>query len=581
MDETKPILSKGEIMKSTLGIVEYFEMVNFFDDIYEKITSEKSIAIFTTRRCHLLFYLYCKEIRNINIDDISNTTCISDKAIHFYAEELKYCSAYIIDDILIHGRTLLGVIRRVENYCKNINVEVYAQNKECEFKNDIKDELERKNNIVKISYNSYKIIDSFSWRNLSNRIVASLILTSTPYVAYSYAFFRKNISKNYFDNIHDKLINTENVFFIGKLDLSLNETKRDDEINQILSENIISRVYKIADENAIFSCLRIYYNNLLNEMVVLPFSFNYPYFSKDIDYICNLFFEEKTSINNVNKEHPKYRALTSLYSFKFFKEFNDKFEIFNLEEFEVNNQMIQFNYYADFFSELKNALDKNIDLDVFGKKKKNININFDNYSNNQDIYVSAFCERLLDTEPIDFIKLIKEIDHEEEFKLKNDGQKLVERKRQKGLPIEMIFEAIRSSKLNLSIENFICDLIAALDTGLVSIYPEEYGDGNFCNYCITGEQACRLYQDQYTVFLKKMINIFKYSQDDKFGVSNSDYNAFIEYINKVIEEENIPEEEKSIINDRLSFFGSIESLDEIVYLNQCNSYLDAIYWKRI
>lgn len=62
---------------------------------------------------------------------------ISDKAIHFYSDELNGSSCAIVDDILIHGRALTSVYNRVKNKSpSNIETYVYMQSTESQYNAD-------------------------------------------------------------------------------------------------------------------------------------------------------------------------------------------------------------------------------------------------------------------------------------------------------------------------------------------------------------------------------------------------------------------------------------------------------------
>ncbi len=584
------INSKSDILKETLGLIEYFEMKNFFEGIYNKVTEESSIVIFTTRRCQLLFFLFLNEIEHngTDISNLENIKLISDKAIHFYISEMSNKKVYIVDDILIHGRTLLGVIRRVKNNnntIKTINVEVFAENKECSFSDELNEES--KNDNINLNFNNYKEISDEFWRILSNKIVSSLILTSTPYVAYSYSYIKEDVSINDFNLYVEKLKRINQITYKENLELSLNEAKIDKEITNIIENNIFAFLFKVEDENSKFSCLRVYYNKLTKEMIVLPFSFLYAYNKKSIENLCSIYFDKNCKINTVKKHHPKYRALTSLYSLKFFNDFNDEYKIFDLENFYVNNNQIDYSYYDGFYEELLVAFKKDVSLGVFSKEKTDLNISMENIidysnSNKKDIYVREFCNAIKNTnknKPIDFVQLIKNIDSAEEKNLQTDGLKLIERERQKGLPLLFPSAFISNEQDFISENEFFKDVIEASDTGLISVYPEEYMDGIFCNYCITGEQACRLYQDVYTIFLKRMIPIFQTENKEK--CNTNDYCEFKKFINGILDEEQIDSKTCDEMNIRLNSFDSLEFLNKVIYENQNNFELDSLYWRRV
>lgn len=502
----KKVIDKNKILQCTLGLVNYYELVDFFDEVLEKVKADNAVAIFTTRRCQLLFYLYCSAIKKIDPNSFNNIKCISDKAIHFCALEMEQDVAYIIDDILIHGRTLLGVIRRTKKYFKKINIEVFAQNIECNFSEELEKERASCEENFVFNFNAFKKINDNLWRIMSNRIVSSLILTSTPYVAYTYSYIKNEVSIDEFNNIIDALETSEDVEYKDIIDLSLNESESNNKISELIENRIKAYFYKLKDNNSQFSCLRIYYNDLTQQLILLPTSYIYSYTKEEIDFLCYSFFEHKSKINTVEKYHPKYRALTALYSLKFFEIFNSKNSIFNLNEFNVNYDQIDYNYYQDFFKELCCALKKDVDILKFKKEEKELNFNQHYQDNFDDVYIYNFyktIEKLKEDEYIEFIELIKQIDLDEEETLINDKKSLIERKPQKGLPLVLI-NSFFLSKDNILRNKFYRDIVRGSDTGLISVYPEEFQKaGVFCNYCITGEQACRLYQDKYTIFIKK------------------------------------------------------------------------------
>lgn len=554
-------LKKSKIIRYVLGDVEYNELYNFFKD--EVLSIDADLYVFTTRRCHLLFYLFLNEV--FEKKEYKNKNFITDKAIFIYnsmnngssfekSNQLKGKKCVVVDDILIHGRALKSVIDSIEKFNpSSITVRVFNESFYSTF--SIEAEMHG------ISFDSYKKTKDKDWKLLSNKIVATLLLTSTPYTSYVYSY-TCDVYEDVFSNLIEKLQKCSDEY--KKIDLSLDECNNDNEISKVIRNNIKAYVFKFNDNNSHFSCIRVYYNLLTSECIITPYSFLYGYSDVEIDRICNCLFSN-SFINDVDSYDTKYRAIEAYYNLFLLKNINDEIDLFHDNcQWQLNYDQINYSFYNGFGEELEKIIqntNKNV-VDIYKSHINDSNLNDIRkyyYKNNDDVYVGQYIKYLeSNVNEFPFIDFICSI-NEEEDKTFNNAVLQGKVKKQKGLP-SIWLNLINDSKLYYII-------IQAFDTGLISVSPNYINKNVVCDYYVTGEQVCRLYQNKYVIFLKNMYDLYMQSNQNNY--------SFDDYIKNIIKDKSLL---KSLF-DVIDKYKDLSVLDNIVYQELTDIYLNSIYWK--
>lgn len=530
------------ILKSIFGEIEFYELKKFFQDLHSK---NVDLIIFTTRRSHLLYCMFRKYFfKNIK------KKCkyiIDDKAIHFYDKQIKNKNCAIVDDIMIHGRALFNIVERLQNKDpKDIQIYVYAKGKETLY---FQEEYFNKLNCVKSE------LERHEWEYLSNQIVAALLLTSTSYASYIFSFSKK-LSEKEFQNL---LNDFETKFSESrKMDLSLEEVDNNSTIGEILNKNLECYIFNAKDyskiNNLVFSCFRVYYNKILKTCTVIPFVITREMTKDNVNDIIVKLFPKRSKIAKTDCVEAKYRAITAFFSIRlFFSEFG----LIKFMSWNTNTQDICMSYYKRFYNDLiikitilKNHL-FNIQSHSFVLKNYNIK------DLKSDIYLKALkvasekpnkLNVFYDTSNLDaltllFYKYLTYVNYKEEKYFSEQLSKKIIPEKQKGLSFSTFNNFFnKSNKINLSNGNFsmfdfYSKFIESSDTGFLTIFIDKYHTDKktlYSNFFITGEQVCRLYQNQYIIFICKLNDIYNeykkhhnsvidFSELVKFCADNSDF----------------------------------------------------------
>lgn len=508
-----------KILKLIFGEIYFNQLKKFFQQFY--FIDYLDFVIFTTRRCHVLFCIFNKYFKVLPINN--KVKFISDKAIHFYGDELKGSSCAIVDDILIHGRALKSVYNRVKSKSpSNIETYVYMQSESS---------LYTANRVTKNQ------VTKNEWKAFSNKIVSAILLTTFPYTSYVCSWSECiTIDKFYslFKILKKKLPQYKN------LDVSINKVDNKTEINNLLSTNLIGFIFDVSDFSERygldFSCIRLYYNKYLEKCVIIPYCITHPLSTVEIDKIIEHYFEENSTILVSNQYEPKYRAITTLYSYALMEYLENEI-VADMSGFTNNFLDIEMSYYSSFFDELSYSLQKHkliclshfSDYLSFNDQKCIAHKSNSNEQLNEDVYQSVLkrmvssesdnCGTFFDTSNsvndvamilFDYLTKV----NIEEATLFN---KINEPEKQAGLSLSSLSILIRRYQLtNL---DFYSEIIASADSGFLSIFADHYFyDRNsnkqfYSNFLITGEQVCRLFQNKYVVFvtdLYKSYSSFKH-----------------------------------------------------------------------
>lgn len=515
------------VLIKIFGAVELASLKVFFLNVLKR---DSDIVVFTTRRSHLLYCLFKKYVITkeefIQNNYSNEKKYITDKAICFNYNYIKNKKVLIVDDILVHGRALANVVQKIEEFKpKKIEQYVFAKSKEVKT-------IAKSNTIIISEIESKKgELEKEEWKLLSNQIVAAIILSSIPYASYVFSIY-KNMNMHDFNKLatsfKETLIKNDSQDYY--LDLSLNEYENNSALVQIIKENVIAYIFPVSSEtNDIYSYVRLYYNRITETCIIIPFYFMSSYTKNELKDLSNKTFSN--DIFQVASAEMNYRALTAYYSFLILE--NEK--ISNLINRKVGWQntkkIIEPSYYNGFFDEITNNLNK----DVHFPKRNNI-INSANqlYSYrlednknqkiNPDIYFDKYIEIINDfnadcdekthsNQTIFLHTYLENVNEAEEDYIKQCSS-ITKLQKQNGLSFELVLLLIKLCKhINCSVYDILSKAISGADSGLITISPNKYifdEKEYYSNFLITGEQVCRLYQNEILIFI---INL-KYILDE-------------------------------------------------------------------
>lgn len=259
-----------EQVENILGL-DFYILKDFFNDILFEI-NEETCTIFITRRCALLAEFFLRYFAETTDNRLYNSGSysfyvkngiknyiLSDKPDIDYI--IKLCGKNnikkinIVDDICIHGNTLDRTLKYIKKYIKdrelNCKVVTWAYMYSHETTVIIPDAFR------KVSYDA-------SWLNLSEKIVKVIRTLNFPYVSFINAY-ETLCDENDFRSFIGTLTNNRQLihFHLGYYE--------DEESRNKDTFFIVEKQLPIYEEVEALKCVRLYFSESLNSLVVVPY----------------------------------------------------------------------------------------------------------------------------------------------------------------------------------------------------------------------------------------------------------------------------------------------------------------------
>lgn len=176
-------MNKETILKATLGVHLFQGILDFYQLIEE---TEAKTIIYISKKCYAL-YLAFADLLDVDKDKLH----CSDIMLPVIIDKIKNQKVILVDDILIHGRTLNEIYKYLESKGCHVEIRVLAKNDSClkspqaEGEESIADtsnliELEDIVNKANCRY----LCDDHEWKQISDLVMRCLWATNTPYCAY-------------------------------------------------------------------------------------------------------------------------------------------------------------------------------------------------------------------------------------------------------------------------------------------------------------------------------------------------------------------------------------------------------------
>lgn len=470
-------------------------LIEFFDEILEN-KNKYDVIVFTTRKCFVLFKQY-KRNKKIKA---SNITIISSKAINIYAKKFCNKKVLLVDDILIHGKSLYRLRKQIAEYSpKNVDISVFLQ------KYDPKNIAKNKFNLN--NTRKYLLFDN-EWRLATEKLILLFKKVNIPYTCY---VMDMSISNEDYKEFLDKL-NNDSIKNVS------------DGFSVLFGYN--KRIENIAD----FSVLRFYHDTdssfSLSPYVQLK--------NTTKDSILNI-WKYMSSINdNLNKISCENiieigRAITAIISFcewypyikcninKFCKLWEDELDYSFYEGFSKDIINISENHYNEFLDYMNNnfIVDESCVVSKDDPYFKLLNTPElwceEKNRNNPDLLFNSYIQYVSDFKEKDFNETLNknpEIDAAELIKYDYSG-----------IPFINMLNLFEYKKK----EQLIISYLVGLEKGYISADISLYN--NILFSCIrTGERSWKLiYINNSDIFipvayLYRICNIFP--NIDKFNTPN-------------------------------------------------------------
>jgi len=199
-----------ELLKEYISEELFNDLAGFVEELY---LMDYEYLVLMARKFYNLFYVFheinCEKYKKMDIPYESKGTIVSNRALPLLMDVLNsgYHKIIIGDDIIIHGRGIRDLYKRLKNLNPKLDIaiETYIiNNDDTSVYEDIIDKI-----------HCYYEVSQDKWRDVSDRIVTSFYMAGRPYISYL-PYFVLDIS---WDKLIEK-IDVDNSIIVNNYDLN-------------------------------------------------------------------------------------------------------------------------------------------------------------------------------------------------------------------------------------------------------------------------------------------------------------------------------------------------------------------------
>lgn len=298
----------------------YDKMKIFFNKLFLQF-EKNQCTILVARRCLLLANMFLTEIVNeegfsekYSVVNYNDTICIenkntkyknyiiNDNGLHLlenFKNDVE--KVYIVDDVVIHGRHLDEIRKKVKNIIggKELKVVVY---------------MESARTIVEPIDDSEIVVFDDAWNDFSIKIVDTIATLNIPYVSYVNSWSKLQVAQEEFSRILKELKSK----FI-ECDFKDSIEKSDGRISKYFVEKTTCK-----SKGILAKCVRVYYNERTQICNLIPYvelDYNETFVKSILDELNNLLNE----LNYNSTDDLKRNYATCLFSNCYAKYVFDKY----------------------------------------------------------------------------------------------------------------------------------------------------------------------------------------------------------------------------------------------------------------
>lgn len=169
-------------IRDTLGSDYAETVIRFFCNV---MASDFDYVVVMSRRCFVLYRIFFRLLRPLGRER-KVSELVTDKAIArlLATEGLEEKSCLILDDILIHGRTVSRVYHRLREAFGQVRIYVCASSLDCyrRLGEDVMSEM------ADITFSEERVSSS-GWKRLSEKLVEVIQRFREPYTSFLLSFF--------------------------------------------------------------------------------------------------------------------------------------------------------------------------------------------------------------------------------------------------------------------------------------------------------------------------------------------------------------------------------------------------------
>ena len=536
-----------------------------FSEFFLKVIDNKyDFIVLMSRRCLVLFQLFMFLFKFKEEKPKVNSIILSDRALPVYYKMIQNGhNVAIVDDVIVHGRTVSKVYKLIKELCQDAKIDIYGYMAD--------ENLNCMSEVLKKDFHTDYIASTNEWRRLSNKIVDSILISCVPYTSFVMAYYEYNECP-----LLQMTKNNSNILIV--------QNSNDTQIKQgITSYCIFEKQWnksELFSELSLGECIRVYYSQRIKRYTVIPYVFIRSLNIGDTDnlfsilgsvvpneyiQIKSIFMDKENTEGDENllREY-KIRVLTCLLSQLYWETFRKRYRLPDFEFRDIDTLINGFG--SDIATELCNiSLDRCSDI---------LKINLSNcFSATKCDNICGASEKLfrellppMGDWQVTFDKIIKDyLWHSWE---NDEGKSKKGEDRGQGLILDTYMQIAKENAIDYY--QALAVLVNTWDVGTATAnFTADVENGVIGCHITCGEQSYRYVLERYPSIMNALITVSNLvTKEDAINFSYS----YEKYRKKILLDLLNEFKDKEVITKRY-----FEDLKEIIESN--NGYLNA--WNQL
>lgn len=499
LKEKESYLVLRETVREILKDDNYDAIHDFFNNI---LNSEYHYVFLMSRRCLVLCQIFIAFlILDEELSD-SETVVLSDQAIPYYRNKMEGCKVAIVDDILIHGRTVSNIYYLLKRYCKTTEPDIHVFMADTDI-DCLRDEVRKAMDPECMAYKG-------EWRNLSNKIVRCIYASNAPYTSFVTAFSQYKSQK---PGIYEQLKGIDTLCIEENTELTQKNCGLHSYYCYMEDKSGRPPLY---ESLSLGECIRIYWNTKISKLMVIPYVFVR---LLSLEQAQNVFKEITGSLpdgmNRIKKAFRnmgegledrnrliefKMRLLTCIMSILYWKGFTEKYHIRG--PYYIDLDTLDKSFGTEITDELHMLLKER----DFGKLSRvNINISYVEVKAHSDLkaVLNSVCSNVRENGCRNIMQgYFQKAWFLDEYLAKQGKERLF------GLPLEKFTVCAKSHKVSEPI--MFMNLVNTWDTGVSAAnFAVSEQEQYVACFNTAGEQSYKITLEKYPFLMSSLIFVSK------------------------------------------------------------------------
>lgn len=542
---------KKELLKRQIKTIlgeDYDELYSFFMRNIS-FRSSNDFVILMSRRCLVLcqIFLYIFILEGKNLE--SGPCVISDKGIYKYRKAIRGKKVCILDDILIHGRTISGVFDKIYGYTQiEPEISVFVMNSPI----DCLKEPVRRRIDCEYEYSPAK------WRILSDKIVNCIYGAAVPYTSYVTSFTSYSALP-----LLDELKNNRELVFEDITD----HFQRKYNLESFCCYEKASVKFSVFNTLCLEQCVRFYINRISGKVLAIPYVFIKSCDKAQVDYLltefakylpnevsaikADLAYKEEDEEESAKAIEYKLMLLTCILSKLYWEHFKNSYSLES--DWFMDTDTVTKSFGCEVSEELEQIAYSGSEQSLGFKCSDSFFS--EPYEDECTLCLTDELSQSYDKEITETNQILKNYFQKtwwlDEQRAKNNESRLP------GLPVESFLKT--DAPFEKTDRKIYSALISAWDTGIAaSKCTASFDKKSIGCYTVPGEQSYRIILEKYPFIMKSLIFISRNIRAKKIEGQNEQqfiekrvnilqtlvsefekkFNIQLEEIKQIIEEEN-------------------------------------------